>query len=302
MKGKIISSFILSLLLPLLVFAYTSPGKASGFVNDFAAVLSADQRAALEAKLSAFQNDTLNQIAVVTVKNLGGDTVENFAVELFKDWGIGEKGKDNGVLLLVATEEHQMRIEAGYGLEGTLTDALSSRIINNTLKPAFRAGDFYGGLSSATDQIIGVISPEYASGAGISARIAMGETPRQSGVDFSTLLFFLIFAPIWLASILGRSKSWWAGGVLGGIAGVVVGFIFGFFYLGIAAILLFIPSGLLFDFFVSRSYASRISRGLPLPWWIGGGRGGRGGGMFGGGGFGGFGGGGSGGGGASGSW
>ena len=104
---------------------------------------------------------------------------------------------------------------------------------------------------------------------------------------------------MWLASILGRSKSWWAGGVLGGIAGLIIGLIKGFIIFGLASLAVLIPFGLLFDYIVSKNYKKHKARGT-VPWWIGGGRGGRGG--FGGGGFGGFGGGSSGGGGASGSW
>jgi uncharacterized protein len=113
----------------------------------------------------------------------------------------------------------------------------------------------------------------------------------------STFFVFLFFVPLWLASILGRSKSWWLGGVLGGIGGVVIGFIWGFLFVGLATIPLLVLVGLLFDFLVSRGYNSRVSRGLRPPWWAGGGRG-----FGGGGGFGGFGGGSSGGGGASGGW
>jgi uncharacterized protein len=114
--------------------------------------------------------------------------------------------------------------------------------------------------------------------------------------------WLIIFIPLWLGSILGRSKSWWAGGVLGGIAGVIIGFIKGFLYTGIISIVLLVPAGLLFDYLVSKNYDKFKSRGRIPPWWIGGGFGGRGGGGFGGEGFGGFGGGRSGGGGASGSW
>ncbi|MBI3114480.1 MAG: hypothetical protein HYZ07_00795, partial [Candidatus Harrisonbacteria bacterium] len=119
-----------------------------------------------------------------------------------------------------------------------------------------------------------------------------------NGGGVSVDWFWLLFAiPMWLASILGRSKSWWLGGVIGGVAGVVLGLIFGFLYWGIAAIAVLSPLGLLFDYIVSHKYAESVATHHRPPWWIGGGRGG-----FGGGGFGGFGGGRSGGGGASGRW
>ncbi len=286
------------LLLPVAVFAYSNPGTPKGFVNDFAGVFSAEQRAGLESKLNAFENATTNEIAVVTIKNLGDDTVENYAVELFKEWGIGKKGRDNGILLLVALEDRKMRIEVGYGLEGALTDAQSNGIIRNTLTPAFKANDYFGGVDEAVNQMINAVSLEYASGAGVEAEPIRENSNNFSSWNFSDFFFLVLFVPLWLASILGRSKSWWAGGVVGGVIGVVIGFIFGFVYFGITALILLIPAGLLFDFLVSSAYARNVGKGLPMPWWIGGGRGGG----LGGGGFGGFGGGGSGGGGSSGSW
>lgn len=278
----------LSIFLPLAVFAYASPGKPTGFVNDFAGLLNSEQKTALEAKLDSFGKNTTTEISVVTIKNLGGDTVENFANELFAEWKIGKKGADNGALILVARDERKVRIEVGYGLEAVLTDATASAIIRTDFAPHFASGDFAGGLNAGVDAIIGVVSgrePQVVSESG------------RAGWNFPDLAFLLFFLPLWLASILGRSKSWWAGGIIGGVAGVVLGFIFGFLYFGVMAIVVLVPAGLLFDFIVSRAYAKSVGRGMRAPWWIGGGGGGHGG--FGGG-FGGFGGGSSGGGGASG--
>lgn len=280
----------LLLLFPLFAFAYTNPGQPSGFVNDYAGVLTPDQGRALENKLSAFEKETGNEISVVTVKNLGGDTIENFAVRLFRDWGIGKKNKDNGVLLLIAKEDRRMRIEVGYGLEGALTDLQSFWIIDNIMKPAFRAGDYYGGIDKAVDKVSGAAKGEYVPSQTVSSQ---GKSAK-GGLGFFWLVFFV---PVWLASILGRSKSWWAGGVIGGIIGVIIGFVYSFIFIGVIAIVVLIPLGLLFDFIVSRSYARAKDSGR-FPWWIGGSGFGGGGG----GGFGGFGGGGSGGGGSSGSW
>ena len=135
------------LLIPFVVFAYQNPGIPTGFVNDFAEMLTAEQRQSLEKKINDFEKTTGNELSVVTVSGLGGDTIENFAVKLFEDWGIGKKNKDNGVLLLIARDERQFRIEVGYGLEGALTDARSFWITQNILRPAFQKGDYYGGIS-----------------------------------------------------------------------------------------------------------------------------------------------------------
>ncbi len=139
------------------VLAYTSPGKPTGLVNDFAGVLSAGQRAALENKLGNFERPAGVQVAVVTVTSLGGDTIEDYAVKLFQEWGIGQKLSDNGLLLLVAPNDREARIEVGYGLEPTVTDAASSVIVNSIMIPAFKTGDYYGGIDKGTDKIMGLI-------------------------------------------------------------------------------------------------------------------------------------------------
>ncbi len=281
------------LFFPTAVFAYVSPGRATGFINDFAGVLSEERRSSLEAKLSQFEKDSENEIAIVLIKSLGEDTVENYAVELFKEWAIGKGNKDNGILLLVAIDDRKMRIEVGYGLEGALTDIQSSSIIRNTLSPAFKRGDYYGGLDSAVDDMVSATKGEYLP---IEGR----DSSKSQDLDwFSNVFVYGFFIAIYLASIFARSRSWWAGGILGGILGVATSFIFGLFYIGIISLILFIPFGLLLDFIVSRAYQRGNTTGH-YPWWIGGGP--HGGGGLGGGGFGGFGGGRSGGGGSSGDW
>lgn len=270
------------------VLAYKNPGMPTGFLNDYGKMLSAQDKSEIESKLVNYQKSTGNEIAVVTVSDLGGDTVENFAVQLFQDWGIGVKGKDNGALLLISRDDHEMRIEVGYGLEPVLTDAQASSIIRNILTPAFKQNDFAGGINDALDSMIAAIGGDVN---------AIPSNPSVENVS-PTIVGFIVFVLIWVAAILGRSKSWWLGGVIGGIAGVVLTFIFGFWYIGLAGIVLLIPIGLLFDFVVSKIFSNSLDAGMRPPWWIGGG--GFGGGA--GGGFGGFGGGGSGGGGASGRW
>lgn len=284
------------LLLPIVLFAYSNPGlpaqagKPTGFVNDFATVLSPTDKSALETKLSGLEKSTGDEVSIAIISSLGGDTIENFAVNLYKDWGLGKKGVDNGALILVSIEDRQIKIEVGYGLEPVLTDITTSHIISDTITPLFKNGDYAGGLSAGVDQIVSVLNGEVLS---------PSSSTRSSSFS-SNFFYFILFGFIYLASILGRSKSWWMGGIVGGIVGVVVGLIYGFLYTGILTVALFIPLGLLFDFFVSRQFEKHKTNGTVVPWWIGGG-GGHGGG-FGGGGFGGFGGGMSGGGGSSGRW
>jgi len=276
------------------VGAYFNPGKPSGRVNDYTGILTLEQKQALESKVAAWQISTGNELAIVIISSLQGDTIENFSASLFKDWGIGKKGQDNGVLLLVAKDDHEVRIEVGYGLEGSLTDAQSSWIIRQIITPAFKANNFYQGLSDATDKIMAVVGGEQLP-------VSTDTNNNSSSISFNFVwLGFMLL--LWLSSVLGRSKSWWAGGVIGVIIGVVVGLVSGFLWWGFGSIIVLGPLGLLFDYIVSKRYAAAKARGV-IPWWIGGGRWGGGtGGGFGGGGFGGFGGGMSGGGGASGKW
>ncbi|PIR92169.1 methanol dehydrogenase [Candidatus Falkowbacteria bacterium CG10_big_fil_rev_8_21_14_0_10_44_15] len=273
------------------VLAYYNPGSPSGFVNDFAGVIDGATKQSLEQKLVNFEKETSNEISVVTINNLGGDYIENFAAELFKEWGVGKENRDNGVLALVAVEDRKMRLEVGYGLEGALTDAQSNWIINNEMKPAFQAGKYGEGISLALESIIKATRGEY---------VPAEKLPQRKIANFEFIAWAAIFLLMWLAAILGRSKSWWAGGIIGGAAGVILGFIWGFVWIGAASIIGFTIFGSLFDYVVSKKYHAAKASGRHLPWWFGGG--GFGGGMSGSGGFGGFGGGMSGGGGSSGSW
>ncbi|OGN11553.1 MAG: hypothetical protein A3C69_03795 [Candidatus Yanofskybacteria bacterium RIFCSPHIGHO2_02_FULL_43_12] len=279
------------LLIPFVVFAYQNPGIPTGFVNDFAEMLTAEQRQSLEKKINDFEKTTGNELSVVTVSGLGGDTIENFAVKLFEDWGIGKKNKDNGVLLLIARDERQFRIEVGYGLEGALTDARSFWITQNILRPAFQKGDYYGGISDGVGSIISITKGEFKP-----------DTKSTGNGKFNVnsvflLLWVLWIFFVWIGSILARSKSWWGGGIAGGVIALIVGLVFTSVS-GFVSALILIPLGLWLDYTVSRRYTVIKEASQPLPWWIGG----RGGSGFGGGGFGGFGGGRSGGGGSSGSW
>lgn len=280
------------------VLAYANPGQPSGFVNDYAGVFSVDQKRALEDKLIQFEKESSNEIAVVTIKTLDGDTIENFASELFKDWGIGKKANDNGVLVLVAVDDRKMRIDVGYGLEGALTDAQSIWILNNVMRPAFRQNDYVGGINGAVDKIISVTKGEYVP----------SDTEKQN-TDSGKSLFdalggfldFWVLGAFFLLSLgtefLAKSKSWWLGGLIGLIIGVII-LIMGGWLVGAIWTLILMPLGLLFDYLVSKQHGKYHATNKN-PWWMGGS--GRSGGSSSGG-FGGFGGGGSGGGGASSSW
>lgn len=291
-KFLIFPALCLSVLLPLSALAFTIPARPAGFVNDYAGMLTSDQVSQLEAKVRAFEKSTTDEIAVVTIPSLDGDVIENVAQDIFTKWSIGKKDTNNGVLLLVSLADKKTRIQTGYGVEGALTDIGTSFIQSDVITPAFKAGDYYGGINGALDKMIEALNGSDIVPSNYHTGTSVSKLPWQ-GILFFVFIFFQI-----LAAILGRSKSWWGGGVLGGVVALIIWhFFISSILLAIPLIIFFIGGGLLFDFIVSRAYAQKQATGRFPMWWFWGGGGG-----MGGGGFGGFGGGGSGGGGSSGGW
>jgi uncharacterized protein len=188
-------------LLALLVLLLAGPSAAldfpvlSGRVVDEAGILDLATRTALTDKLAALEAKTSDQLVVVTLKSLQGTSIEDFGVELGRRWKVGQKDKNNGVVLIVAPSERKVRIEVGYGLEGTLTDAVSRLIIENAIVPRFRAGDFPGGISRAVDDIISVLTGDAEEW---KQRAAKRPDP-QPGWD-PVLLFILILVIFVLVS------------------------------------------------------------------------------------------------------
>ena len=141
-------------LLPFATLAANVP-YLSGRVVDDGEILSAATRLTVGERLKAHEDKTGDQIAVLTVQTIGNDSIEGYATRVFDGWKLGQKGKDNGVLVVVAARDRKMRIEVGYGLEGTLTDVAAARIIRNVMTPAFREGDYDKGVTRGVDAIVG---------------------------------------------------------------------------------------------------------------------------------------------------
>ncbi|MDT8420046.1 MAG: TPM domain-containing protein [Desulfuromonadales bacterium] len=175
---------ILCLLLPFSAQALDPPQKA-GYVNDRASLVSAPVRLKLEQFLRQFEETDSTQLVVLTIPSLEGEVLEQYALKVAESWGIGQRGKDNGALLLIAEQERKVRIEVGYGLEGKLTDLLAGRIIDQEITPRFKKGDFDGGIVAGVAAMAEVVRGEY-QGTGSSR-----QSRKKSPLGFLALLLFL---------------------------------------------------------------------------------------------------------------
>lgn len=186
---------LLLLLCALPLWAAPAFPTLSGRVVDEAGLLPASERTALEARLAQFEQASGIQLVVVTLPDLQGYPIEEFGYQLGRHWGIGREGKDDGVLLIVAQEERRVRVEVGYGLEGTLTDALSANIIHSVVLPRFRAGQFAQGISEGAAAVMAALEGEYEPGP---------RSGRQQEGDVGGLfLMFIFFVVVFLFNGLG---------------------------------------------------------------------------------------------------
>lgn len=202
---KTFLAVLLLLLIPSLGAALDVP-PLRAHVNDTGGMLSSSAVSKMEQELAAFEKSDSTQIVVLTIPSLEGESLEEYSIKVAESWKIGQKGKDNGAILLIAKQERKIRIEVGRGLEGKLTDLLSGRIIRGEIAPRFKAGDFDGGVHAGVTAIMAAVKGEYTAG------------PEKSGQrggsssSFLTLFLFLFIGCVVLGAI---SK------VLGGLAGAV---------------------------------------------------------------------------------
>ncbi|MGQ0559800.1 MAG: TPM domain-containing protein [Sphingosinicella sp.] len=246
----------LALLVAAPAWAQTFP-PLTGRVVDQADLLSPPQEAGLTARLEALEQASSRQLVVATIASLEGYPIEDYGYQLGRHWGIGQRGANNGVILIVAPAERKTRIEVGYGLEPIVTDALSSQIINNDMVPRFRDGDFPGGINAGVEAIIAQLRapPELAEQRALEAananRVRAGDFANFIPLAFWVIVvFFILFsmlrrrlfgrkyrrrrgrvAPIviWgpgMEDWSGRSRGWggWGGGSFGGGGGGFGGF------------------------------------------------------------------------------
>jgi len=193
-------------LIASVVWAALTFPELTGRVVDEAGLLTPAERQGLTDMLAAYEQKTTNQVVVVTLKSLQGTSIEDYGYQLGRHWGIGQKGKDNGALLIVAPNERKVRIEVGYGLEGELTDAASKLIIENIIVPAFKSGQFGPGIVAGTGAILKVLSGEQVA---IPAAGKRREVERSSG-GFGSLLPMILIGVFWLFAgrrFMGRRRG-----------------------------------------------------------------------------------------------
>jgi uncharacterized protein len=177
----------------------------TGRVVDNAEILKPDTRKRLADELRQHEQRTTNQVAVLTVPTLQGESVEEYAVRVFEHWKLGKKGKDNGVLVVVAPQDRRMRIEVGYGLEGVLPDATAARIIRNVMTPRFKDGDYDGGIAQGVDAIVAQLEGKEAPAAAEPAASRGDEFIKAPDMPLheKILMGAFIFGIIGLFTVVG---------------------------------------------------------------------------------------------------
>lgn len=220
---------LLAILVPAILFAAeTIPPAPPNHFNDYAGVVPPATAQQLDAELTQFERDTSNQIVVAVYPTMQSDSsIDDYAVRLFQAWHVGQQHRNNGVLLLVFTQSHRMRIQTGYGLEGALPDALCARIMDNEMAPHFHSGDYAGGLTAGIHAIMAATKGEYTG----TGRVA-NETPSGSNHNIVPVIFVVVIILFSLtsrrrrrAAVYGRrgmrwmGPTWWGGGWGGGGGG-----------------------------------------------------------------------------------
>lgn len=208
---------LLAVAAALLIFAtaalaLTVPPAPKGRVNDYASLLPANESAALEGRLKDIEDATSNQFVVAIFPSLEGDSLEDFSIRLADAWKVGQKGKDNGLILILFPQDRKVRIEVGKGLEGVITDAMSGRVIREVLAPAFKQSQYGAGLIASVDALDKASRGEFT---------ADPKTAKTAGRSSKTGLaaVFLLFSFISIISMLARRKSAYYGGRGGPMGG-----------------------------------------------------------------------------------
>ncbi len=238
LSGTINKYMFFAVVLAVMFFAGTVfvnaeniPSRGQGYVNDFADLITAGDKAEITRYASELEKKTTAQVAVVTVKSTRPETIQGFSVRLFDKWKIGQEGKDNGVLILVAVNDRKAWITTGYGLEGAIPDAVANRIVRETMIPYFKRGDFSAGIKQGAINVISLAAREYdVEITGKESQVYHRIHKGRSGFEiFFTIIFFIVvlglrtrlFGYLFLGSMLGgrRRGGYWYGSGTGGSGG-----------------------------------------------------------------------------------
>ncbi|MFO7895866.1 MAG: TPM domain-containing protein [Candidatus Cloacimonadales bacterium] len=234
MKHKILLTTLIVFSCHIL-FALAVPA-LSGRINDQAGILSAAEESNLENLLRQNEAETSAQIAVLTVKSLQGENLEDYSMRVVEAWGLGQKDRDNGVLLLIALQEKKIRLEVGYGLESSLTDLKSGYIIRNIISAEFKRGNLYGGIAQGLTAVSQIISGESDISPAELQRYEQNKNKQggaQIPIGFIVFIFMILaggfrgrrgglFTALLLGNMLGgssRGSSGMGGGGFGGFSG-----------------------------------------------------------------------------------
>jgi uncharacterized protein len=220
LRGVLLSLLAVSFAALFARAAEVMPPAPRDHFNDYAGIVNRDTATLLDAELTQFERDTSNQIVVAIFPRLQSDSsVEDYTVRVFQAWGVGKKGRDNGAVLFIFSQDRKLRIVTGYGLEGPLPDALCKRIIEDEITPRFRTGDFTGGVAAGTRAMMAAARGEYR-GTGRTVADQRGGS-RSSGGSwigfvFIAIILFIVFASRRRNTLYGRrgvyTTPWWGGG------------------------------------------------------------------------------------------
>jgi len=191
MKHIKLYSLIAILFLSVISYAQELPKNTNKLVNDFTNTLSAAEKSALTRKLNAYNDSTSSQVVILIVEDYNGYEAVDYTTRVGQNWGIGQKNKDNGILISVAMNEKKMAIVTGYGMEDRITDAATTTIRETYMKPAFRNGNYYKGLDDATTIIFDLAAGKYAAD-----KLANNNTGKGIGLGSFLIIFFIIISII----------------------------------------------------------------------------------------------------------
>jgi len=227
-KGLILLFILCMTLTGALLFGQSLP-KPVGFVNDFASVIDPGSRTQMEGIAGSLQTKTGAEIAVVTVETIQPyGSIEEYAIELATQWGIGKQGEDTGILILLAMEERRIRLEVGYGLEGVIPDGLAGEIIDQSILPALRMGDYGTGLLKGVQAVAGIIAKEYDVELG-DYQLTESRRYTRSGIPTGLILFIIflflfgggrfLFWPLLFMGSAASRRGFYGGGFGSGGSG-----------------------------------------------------------------------------------